>query len=50
LTPECLFTFKQEKSYKSPTEVLVLKECTTVKSAEDEIQKEFTFVNLYERE
>jgi hypothetical protein len=50
LTPEHLFTFKNEKSYKSPTEVLVLKDCTTVKSAEDEIHKENTFrIDSYNR-
>ena len=44
LTPTHIFTFKEERKYKNPTETIVLKECTTVKSAEDEIHKENSFV------
>jgi len=43
LTPTHLYTFKLERQYKSPTEKILLKECTTVKSAEDEIHKENSF-------
>jgi hypothetical protein len=47
LTPTHLYTFKDEKKYKNPTEVIVLKDCTTVKSAEDEIHKENAFVKRF---
>ena len=45
MTPTHIFTFKEERKYKNPTETVILKECTTVKSAEDEIHKENSFVN-----
>ena len=44
LTPTHLYTFKYEKVYTNPTESLVLKYCTTVKSAEAEIGVENSFV------
>mmetsp|Transcript_76907 Transcript_76907/g.89359 ORF Transcript_76907/g.89359 Transcript_76907/m.89359 type:complete len:118 (+) Transcript_76907:44-397(+) len=43
LTPTHLYSFKDERVYKSPTEVISLKECTTVKSAEEDTHKENTF-------
>lgn len=44
LTPRFLFTFKNEQGYKdSPTERLRLQECATVKSAEEELKKDFAF-------
>mmetsp|Transcript_26940 Transcript_26940/g.23801 ORF Transcript_26940/g.23801 Transcript_26940/m.23801 type:complete len:122 (-) Transcript_26940:115-480(-) len=50
LTPTHLYSFKEEKKYKNPTEVIVLKDCTTVKSAEDEIHKENAFrIDSYNR-
>jgi hypothetical protein len=44
LTPSHLYTFKDEKKYKNPTEIVVLKDCTAVKSAEEELHKENAFV------
>lgn len=44
LTPQTLYTFKERKVYNSPTESLPLKAITSIKSCEDELQKEFTFV------
>eukprot|EP01017_Pseudomicrothorax_dubius_P015833 TRINITY_DN1807_c0_g1_i1.p1 TRINITY_DN1807_c0_g1~~TRINITY_DN1807_c0_g1_i1.p1 ORF type:complete len:129 (-),score=29.22 TRINITY_DN1807_c0_g1_i1:132-518(-) len=43
LTPTCIYSFKAEKTYKDPTEVIPLKDCSTIKSAEDEVHKEFAF-------
>eukprot|EP01017_Pseudomicrothorax_dubius_P049158 TRINITY_DN909_c0_g1_i10.p1 TRINITY_DN909_c0_g1~~TRINITY_DN909_c0_g1_i10.p1 ORF type:complete len:142 (-),score=26.36 TRINITY_DN909_c0_g1_i10:45-470(-) len=43
LTPSCLYSFKDEKNYKEPTEIIPLKDCTTVKSADDETRKEHSF-------
>ena len=44
LTPRFLFTFKNQQGYReSPTERLRLKDCGTVKSAEEELKKEFAF-------
>mmetsp|Transcript_18330 Transcript_18330/g.21121 ORF Transcript_18330/g.21121 Transcript_18330/m.21121 type:complete len:121 (+) Transcript_18330:23-385(+) len=43
LTPSHLFSFKEERIYKNPTEAINLKECTTVKSAEEDIHKENSF-------
>eukprot|EP00828_Plagiopyla_frontata_P035540 TRINITY_DN4691_c0_g1_i1.p2 TRINITY_DN4691_c0_g1~~TRINITY_DN4691_c0_g1_i1.p2 ORF type:complete len:116 (-),score=28.06 TRINITY_DN4691_c0_g1_i1:117-464(-) len=43
LTSDALYSFKEEKSYKSPTETIQLKDCTTIKSAEDEVKKENSF-------
>ena len=44
LTSNVLYTFKYERKYKDPTELVYLKECTTIKSAEEEINKENSFV------
>jgi PH domain len=44
LTPRFLFSFKNQQGYKtSPTERLRLQECATVKSAEEELKKDFSF-------
>ena len=43
LTPEHLYTFKQERRYDSPTEEIDLKLCGTVKSADDLTNRQFTF-------
>ena len=43
LTSEILYTFKEEKSYKNPTEIIKLQNCTTIKSAEDDTKKENSF-------
>eukprot|EP01017_Pseudomicrothorax_dubius_P025667 TRINITY_DN2797_c0_g2_i2.p1 TRINITY_DN2797_c0_g2~~TRINITY_DN2797_c0_g2_i2.p1 ORF type:complete len:119 (-),score=25.97 TRINITY_DN2797_c0_g2_i2:121-477(-) len=43
LTPTSLYSFKEEKNYKDPTEVIPLKDCSTVKSAEDEVNKQYAF-------
>lgn len=34
LTPQALMTFKERKVYNSPTEVIPLKEVTSIKSAD----------------
>ena len=47
LTSNVLYTFKYERKYKDPTELVYLKECTTIKSAEEEINKENSFVNYH---
>jgi len=44
LTPTHLYSFKEEKKYKNPTEVIVLRDCNSVKAAEEEIHKEHAFV------
>ena len=44
LTPERLYSFKQEKKYHDiPTEEVDLKKCGTVKSADDLTNRQFTF-------
>lgn len=44
LTPTHLFTFKEEKKYKNPTEIVVIKDCSQVKSADEEVYKENSLV------
>ena len=44
LTPTGIYSFKNKDDYKSPTESIPLKDCNTIKSAEDEIHKENSFV------
>lgn len=44
LTASTLYTFKESRIYNSPTEILLLKTITSIKSCEDETQKEFSFV------
>jgi hypothetical protein len=43
LTPENLYSFKQERRYENPTEEIDLKLCGTVKSADDLTNRQFTF-------
>merc|ERR1719445_1535642 len=43
LTQQFLCSFKAQGDYRSPTEVIRLSECSTVKSCEDEIGKENAF-------
>ena len=43
LTPERLYSFKQERRYENPTEEVDLKLCGTVKSADDLTNRQFTF-------
>jgi hypothetical protein len=43
LTPTGIYSFKNKDDYKSPTESIPLKDCNTIKSAEDEIHKENSF-------
>ncbi|KAL4484246.1 hypothetical protein ABPG72_003530 [Tetrahymena utriculariae] len=43
LTNSTLYTFKESKVYKNPTEVIPLKSVTTIKSAEDETNKLHSF-------
>ncbi len=45
LTKKYLLSFKDEVSYKDPTEVLEMLYCTTVKSADDESYKHNSFVS-----
>ena len=47
LTPHVLMTFKERKTYNSPTEIIPLKAITSIKSADEESAKEFSFVNFY---
>jgi hypothetical protein len=44
LTPQTLMTFKDRKVYVNPTEIIHLKNIYSIKSCEEEISKEFTFV------
>ncbi len=37
LTNNFLFTFKEKRVYKSPTEVILLKDIISIKSAEEEL-------------
>lgn len=43
LTPERLYTFKKERSYSTPTEEVDLRQCGTVKSADDMTNRPFSF-------
>merc|ERR1719326_1421806 len=43
LTPEKLYTFKKERVYDSPTEEVDLRQCGTVKSADDMTNRPFSF-------
>ena len=45
LTPTHLFSYKEYKKYEKPTEAIEVSSCKTVKSAEEEINRKFTFVN-----
>lgn len=44
LTPTHLYSYKEYKKYEKPTEEIVIKECKTIKSVEDEIKRKFAFV------
>eukprot|EP00743_Colponemidia_sp_Colp-15_P001076 GILK01001187.1.p1 GENE.GILK01001187.1~~GILK01001187.1.p1 ORF type:complete len:126 (-),score=15.73 GILK01001187.1:153-530(-) len=43
LTATHLYSFKSQGVYKNPTEVIDLRNCSTVKSAEEELNTEFAF-------
>ena len=43
LTKTHIFTFKDEKVYKNPTEIVHISQCQTVKSVEEEINKPNAF-------
>lgn len=43
LTSSTLCSYKTERSYTSPTETIVLKECATVKSAEEDTNQPYSF-------
>jgi len=45
LTKEYFFTFKDSVSYVNPTEVFEMQQCTTVKTADDESYKQYSFVS-----
>jgi len=42
LTKKHLLTFKDEVSYKNPTEVIEMQSCHTVKTADDETYKPYS--------
>lgn len=44
LTSDSLMSFKERKTYKSPTEVIDLKDIATIKSCDDETHREASFV------
>ena len=43
LTKDHLLTFKEKGNYTAPTEAIKMDTCSTVKSSDDEINKEFSF-------
>ncbi|CAE8693880.1 unnamed protein product [Polarella glacialis] len=43
LTPQYLCSFKAQGDYRNPTEVIRLRECSTVKSADEDTGKENSF-------
>ncbi len=44
LTKSHILSFKDEKVYRNPTEVIPITNCSTVKSVEEEINKPNAFV------
>jgi len=44
LTKNHILSFKDERVYKNPTEVILIASCSTVKSVEEEINKPNAFV------
>ena len=46
LTTTTIYTFKEERKYKNPTEVINLRECSTIKSAEEEVHKPNAIVSI----
>ncbi|MDR3548240.1 MAG: hypothetical protein P4M11_08270 [Candidatus Pacebacteria bacterium] len=46
LTPTHMFSFKECKKYSSPTECIEIAACKTIRSAEEEINRKFSFVSL----
>lgn len=44
LTQTSLYSFKSEKQYRDPTEVISLKSITTIKSCDEETKREHSFV------
>ena len=45
LTKENLCTFKDNSNFNAPTEVIKMDTCCTVKSSDEEINKQFSFVS-----
>ena len=45
LTKEYLLTYRERGNYSNPTESIKMDTCSTVKSSDDEINKEFSFVS-----
>ncbi|CEM20935.1 unnamed protein product [Vitrella brassicaformis CCMP3155] len=43
LTPHYLASFRKQGQYTNPTEILRLRDCSTVKSADDEVHKDNAF-------
>ncbi len=44
LTKNHILSYKDEKVYKNPTEIIQISQCCTVKSVEEEINKAHSFV------
>ncbi len=44
LTPTQLCSYKEYKQYENPTETIMLADCNTVRSAEEEVGRKFAFV------
>ena len=47
LTRHHILSYREEKVYKNPTEVILIKDCSTVKSVEEEINKPNAFVSAF---
>ena len=45
LTTTTLYSFKQEKQYNNPTEIIPLSHVTTIKSCDEETKREHSFVD-----
>jgi len=45
LTKDYLLTYRERGNYQTPTESIKMDTCSTVKSSDDEINKEFSFVS-----
>ena len=46
LTKDYLYTFAEQGKYSAPTEAIKMESCCTVKSSDDEVNKESTFVSI----
>lgn len=46
LTKTHILSYKEERVYKDPTEIILMNTCSTVKSADEEINKPNAFVSI----